>query len=88
MRAVLKFVGLVIFAGFLMIGTGGVASAVDENASCLGVLAEAFSCEGLAEEVEMVKALADTAGLSFGQVVAALARETGDVDFCLSLLPM
>ena len=62
------------------------AAAPDGHASCVGVLAVAFSADGLADEIAMVKELTDLAGVPFGVGLQVLTRETGDVEYCLSLL--
>ena len=42
--------------------------------------------DGLADEIRMVKELTDLAGVPFGVGLQVLTRETGDVEYCLSLL--
>ena len=80
-----------------LVGTPGVAGAADENASCFGVLADAFTGEGdmgppgLADAINMVKAIAELLEMPFGQVVAFLLSipcpdGACTVEFCLSLI--
>ena len=97
MRATMKFLGLAILAGMFLVGTPGVAGAANENASCFGVLADAFTGEGdvdptgLADAINMVKAIAEFVGIPFGQLVSMLLSipcpdGACTVDFCLGFL--
>ena len=64
----------------------GEVTVLSKSPSCVGVLAAAFALNGLDEEVELVKGIAEATGVPFGQVVTILAHQTGNVTTCLALL--
>jgi hypothetical protein len=84
-RTVKRILVILVVRGLSVAWLPSTAGA-EEEPSCVGVLARVFAADGAAAEVEMLKALADALGLTFGQAVSMVANEHGTLEECLALI--
>ena len=65
----------------------GEETVLSKSTSCVPVLASFFApIDGLKSELEMIRAIAEGAGVPTGQVISNLAHQSGDVGACLGFL--